>query len=120
MAHFLVYNTSDATRPLDTPLIANASTNLGVIQAQQEGVLTGTVKSDQSGSLFVDQSFDGINWDFTTTIAVTGGTGALVTASGSSGGIPIIAPFVQVRYTNSTVGQAFLRIFVRSFGTKTG
>ena len=63
--------------------------------------------------MYIDQSFDGTNWDYTQTFAVTGGTGI-------GGQISIFAPMIQVRYTNGATLQGYLRIFVRVFGQKTG
>lgn len=118
MAHYLVYNTSDANRQTDTALPSNGTLIVGTIPTEQEGIIAGTVKSDQSGNLFVDQGFangDGtVEWDYSSSAyAVTGGTGVKVSES-------IVAPFARVRYVNGASAQAFLRIFIRSYGTKTG
>lgn len=119
MAKFERYNTTDPTTgqpalgggaSLASPLLLNV---------QQEGALVGTVISDQTGTLYVDQSFDynwqtGTgDWDYTATYAVTAGVGVKISES-------VIAPSMRIRYTNGATPQSYLRIFVRAFGVKTG
>lgn len=110
MAHFASYNTSDATSGA-APLAANASITPIVIQTGIDAVIAGIVISDQAGTLHVDQSFDGINWDYSATYNVVAGTGTKINED-------IIAPLVQVRYTNSATNQTYLRLFLRAFGSR--
>lgn len=114
MAHFIVYNTSDSTRT-DTPLGAGVTQTIDTIQTQQEGAITGTVFTDQAGNLLIDHSMDGgLHWDYTDTVAVTASTGAKIN-------LPVIGTSIRVRFDNTAgASQTVLRIFVRTFGTKTG
>lgn len=113
MSHFESYNTSDLTTGA-TALAGNASLpNPIVIQTQQDGSLVYTCKSDVAGTLSIAQSFDGINWDYVQTFAAAAGVGI-------GGSVSVIAPQVQINYTNGAAAQAYLRLFVRTFGTKTG
>src|SRR5690242_4413699 len=56
--------------------------------------VTGTCFSDQSGSLQILQSPDGTNFDYSTTVAVTANTGVAFS-------VEIVAPWVQIKFTNS-------------------
>lgn len=72
--------------------------------------VTGICNSDQSGTLSIDQSGDGVNWDYTTSQAVTGGT-----VVGFS--YEIIGGWVRIRFQNtggSTQTTFRLDTFVRS------
>lgn len=120
MAQFSTYNTTDDSAQY--PVLA-AGTSLAapiVIQTFDSSTIAGTVASDQNGTLTMSQSFDGVNWDgpqiltppSTAALTVTGGTPQQFT-------FPVIAPFVQVNYTNTAgVAQTYLRLFVRAFGRK--
>lgn len=89
----------DAT---STPLAGNATYLGGQCQTDTYDSVGGTVYSDQSGTAYIDQSTDGVNWDFTTTIAVTGGTGAVVS-------VPLVAPIYRLRYVNGATPQTTFR-----------
>lgn len=112
MAHFAAYNTSDPNTG-NVPLLASAAITPFTIDTQQDGALVYICKSDQAGTLSIAQSFDGQNWDYVQTVAVTAGTGV-------GGSISVIAPQVQISYQNGATNQGYLRLFVRTFGTKTG
>ena len=56
--------------------------------------VTGLINSDQTGTLHIDQSADGTNWDYVTTVAITGGTVAAFS-------VEVIAEWVRIRFTNS-------------------
>lgn len=55
-------------------------------------VICGSCFSNANGTVYVDQSADGTNWDVSTSVAVTGGTGA------SLGNISVVAPYARVRF----------------------
>ena len=90
-----------------TTLGGNATFTSGTQNMMHSDAITGTVFSDQGGNLLIDQSFDGTNWDTTTTIAVTGGTG-------KSFNEPTVAPYVRIRYTNGATPQNTFRLFART------
>ncbi len=90
-------------------LAAGASITLGPKQTDRHDNLVGTVFSDQGGTLFIEQSPEGINWDVSRSIAVAGGTG-----QGFSEGL--YAPFVRLRYVNGATAQTVFRLYSR-FGS---
>ena len=110
MSHFSSYNTSDATSG-NLVLAGSAVMPPMIMQLGVDAVIAGSVISDQSGTLVISQSFDGINYDFATTIAVVGGTG-------QSFNLEVIAPFAQIAYTNGGTTQTYFRLFARAFGNK--
>jgi hypothetical protein len=87
------------------PLVAAGTFTSGWLQISRAISLTGTVFSDQDGTLFLDQGGDGVNADYTISVAVTGGDGADVD-------IPLISQWFQVRYVNETTGQDVFRLNV--------
>lgn len=94
-----------------TPLGGGATWNSGEIQPEGGDNLVGLAFSDQTGTLNVDQSADGgANWDFTTTVAVTGGTGA-------SFSVPIYGNRVRLRYVNGATPQTVFRVSARTSST---
>jgi hypothetical protein len=62
------------------------------------------VYSDQNGTLNVQQSPDGTNWDVTSTFTVTGGTG-----QGFS--VEVVAPYMRLDYVNGTTAQTTFRLY---------
>lgn len=114
MAHFASFNTSDGSA---TPLAASASMTPILIQTGIDGVLVYTCISDQIGTLTIAQSFDGINWDY---IANPPGPITLSPGVGVGGQISVVAPQCQVSFINGGTPQTYMRLFVRTFGTKTG
>jgi hypothetical protein len=77
MSHFAAYNTSDSTTG-NTVLAANQTLILGPMQADTAQQVAGSIFTDQSGTLYIEQSFD--NGDpnegspaYLTTALTTGG-----------------------------------------------
>lgn len=70
------------------------------------GRIVGTILSDASGSLYIDQSSDGTHWDFVTTVSVTGTT----TTVGASFSVEVVAPYARVRFAPSTTNSV-LRLY---------
>lgn len=66
--------------------------------------IVGSVYSDQSGTLLVEQSWDNTNWDVQSSISVTGGTG-------QGFDITIVAPKGRLSYTNGTAAQTVFRLY---------
>lgn len=58
MPHFGTYNTSDATTG-NTPLVANGVVTFGPMQTDMAQNIVGSIFTDQAGTLFIEQSFDG-------------------------------------------------------------
>ena len=65
----------------------------------------GTVYADVDGTLKIQQSPDGTNWDVETSISVTGGEG-----KGFS--VEIVAPYMRVVYENGSTAQSVFRLYV--------
>lgn len=87
-----------------TPLAASGTIIVGPLLADVADTITGTCFSDQSGTIFVEQSFDQINWDYSVSIAYTGGTGVGFSES-------IYAPNIRVRYVNGSTLQTAFRLY---------
>lgn len=64
----------------------------------------GTVFANQAGTLNVDWSSDGVNVDYTDTVAVTASTGTKFS-------LEVVAPYASIRYVNGATGQTTFRLF---------
>jgi hypothetical protein len=89
-----------------TPLTANQTWDSGPLQPGLADTITGSVFADQAGTVFIEQSGDGINWDISTSYAVAA-------SDGKGFSEDILLPNVRVRYTNGATNQGTFRIFVR-------
>lgn len=125
MAYFGSYNTSDPNTG-SAPLAANAAIDPIIIQTPMANTVGGTIASDQGGTLTASQSFDGVNWDgpVVFTDADNSGTAGVdylvVAGTPRAFTFDVIAPYVQITYTNGGTAQGYMRLFVRSFGLKSG
>ncbi len=97
---------SDICAQTSTPLAANASWVSRAWDTQGWGLVIATVYSDQPGTLYVEFSQDGTNWDAEENFAYTGGTrlGVLV---------DVVAPYCRIRYVNGATGQTVFRLTAR-------
>ena len=86
-----------------TPLAKNASWTSQVGLRERHDTLDGIVFADQSGTLHVEQSADGTNWDLDTTTAVSASTGASFT-------VRLFAPYWRLRYVNGGSDQSVFRV----------
>ena len=69
--------------------------------------MVGSAYSDQSGTLLVEQSQDGMNWDVRSTITVTGG-------SPSAGfDVDVVGTYGRLNYTNGATAQTAFRLYAR-------
>lgn len=71
--------------------------------------ITGTVFADQAGTLYVDQSSDGTNFDTTTSVSVTASTGAPFS-------VEVVAPYGRLRYVNGATAQTVFRLYAFARG----
>lgn len=72
--------------------------------------IRGTVYSDESGSLVVSHSPDGVKWDVAeAAIAVTGGTGEAIDFT-------LLGSYFKIVYTNGGTAQDEFRLWVKSYG----
>lgn len=88
-----------------TPLAAGITFDSGSINLSRAESITGSVFADQPGTLEIQQSGDGENWDITDTFDVQAGVGIPVN-------VPVVAQFFQVIYTNGATAQATFRLFI--------
>ncbi len=86
-----------------TVLTKNSTWTSQVGMRERHDTIEGTVFSDVAGTVNVEQSSDGTNWDFNSTTAVTANTGA-------SFSVKLVAPFWRLRYVNGGTDQATFRI----------
>jgi hypothetical protein len=85
------------------PLGAGASyTGIDVIASEQSYII-GIAFSDVAGTLYIEQSITSINWDNIDTIAVGAGVGVGFR-------IPVIAPYVRLRFVNGGLAQTTFRL----------
>lgn len=88
-----------------TPLAGGATTTL-TMNASREDWVVGMVFADQTGTIFIEQSMDGTNWDLSTnyTIAANDGKGFKE---------DVFAPYVRIRYVNDATPQGAFRLTAR-------
>jgi hypothetical protein len=70
----------------------------------ETGRIVGTVYSDKDGTLYVEQSSDGLSWDVIDSFTVTGGSGLGFSAEK-------VAEHARVRYVNAAVDQTVFRLY---------
>ena len=70
----------------------------------ETGRICGLVYSDKGGTLYVEQSGDGLSWDVIDTISITGGTGAKFSYEK-------VAQHARVRYVNGGTDQTVFRLY---------
>lgn len=79
------------------------------IKTNHASSVRGIVFSDADGSLSIEFSANGEDWDLASSpIAVTGGTG-------ESFNEPVVAPFVRLVYTNDTDDQEEFRLTANTY-----
>lgn len=88
-----------------TPLAGAASAILDM-QAGREDYVVGMVFADQAGTLFIEQSMDGVNWDISTSYSV-------VANDGKGFKEDVFGPYVRVRFLNGATPQTAFRLTAR-------
>lgn len=68
--------------------------------------ISGSVFSDQAGTIFIEQSHDQQNWDISTSYTVDA-------ADGKGFSEQLYAPYVRVRYLNGGTNQGAFRLYTR-------
>ena len=66
--------------------------------------ITGSVFADVAGTLYIDQSSDGTNYDITTTVSVSAGVG-------TSFSVEVFSPNARIRYVNGATIQTVFRLY---------
>lgn len=78
-------------------------------KSDDDSKVRGLVYSDQSGSLVISHSPDGVNWDVAeTAIAVTGGAGKAVEFN-------LLGSYWKAEYTNGATPQTEFRLWITSY-----
>jgi hypothetical protein len=88
-------------------LTANSTFASDVHLTDRADKIAGIVKSDQGGTLHIEQSIDGTNWDLDNTITVTANTGASFEQD-------LIGSYVRLRYVNGGSNQTSFRLGARA------
>jgi hypothetical protein len=88
-----------------TPLPANASWTSPVDSDPATGRIVGSVYTDQPGTLCVEQSPDGVNWDVVDCFSVSAG-------SGLGFSVEKVCMYARVRYVNGATAQTVFRLYV--------
>ncbi len=70
--------------------------------------IVGTVISDQAGTLLVEQSPDGANWDVSSSFAVAAGA---TEGDGQGFSVEVVAPWTRLKYTNGATAQTVFRLY---------
>jgi len=88
-----------------TPLSANAEyvSSVWDMNTAKVGYLEVMVFTDVDGTLYVEQSWDNENWDYSDSWSVTGGTPLAVK-------VQIVARYVRIRYVNGGTDQSVFRL----------
>jgi hypothetical protein len=88
-----------------TPLPANASWTSPVDSDPATGRIVGSVYADQPGTICVEQSGDGANWDVVDCFSVSAG-------SGMGFSVEKVCTYARVRYINGAADQTVFRLYV--------
>jgi len=90
-----------------TTLVAGSGTYTSDTRSIKEFVkIVGTCLFNEDGSLTIEQSADGINFDYISTFATTGGTTTAFS-------VEVVAPFLQVQWANGSANDTTThRLFV--------
>ena len=88
-----------------TALAASASWTSAVDSDPATGRIVGSVYADQAGTLYVEQSPNGTNWDVVDSFSVSAGAGL-----GFS--VEKVCPYARVRYVNGATAQTVFRLYV--------
>lgn len=69
--------------------------------------IIGSIFTDHASTLYIDQSQDGTNWDYSSNFAVTASTGLAFS-------VEVVAPYCRLRVVNSAgAAQTVLRAYIR-------
>jgi len=98
-------NEIDESNSTTTALAANATFTGRAFDCTRFSTVSTTNNSDQDGTIFLEFSADGTNWDISKKIEIDASQ-----AAGSPHMLAIVNKFFRVRYVNGTVAQGHLRI----------
>ena len=89
-----------------SPLGANATYVSDAKVTDRADNISGSVFADQAGTIYIEQSYDGQNWDISTDYSVSANDGKGFNES-------LYAPYVRVRYVNGGTAQGAFRLYTR-------
>lgn len=87
-----------------TPLLAGETYVSPTRTVPRAISITGTIESSTNGTLFIEQSGDGTDFDLSSSYEITGGQGEGFV-------LPLLAPHFRIRFHNEGGNQTTLRIF---------
>lgn len=90
----------------NTVLTSGQTYTSSVFNTDRADSISGSVFADQAGTIFIEQSGDKVNWDISTSYAVTASDGKGFSEN-------LLMPFVRVRYVNGGTNQGAFRLFAR-------
>lgn len=90
----------------NTALGANGTWTSDVKITDRADNISGAVFADQAGTIYIEQSGDGTNWDISSSYPVTANNGSGFTEN-------LLLPYVRLRYVNGGTAQGTFRIFGR-------
>ena len=88
-----------------TPLAANGTWTSSTDSSTYTRFICGSVYADQPGTLYVEQSPDGTNWDIVDSYSVSAGAGLSFRDEK-------VLPYARVRYVNGATAQTVFRLYV--------
>jgi len=88
-----------------TPLSANGTWSSAVDSDVNVGRIVGSVFADQIGTLYIQQSPDGTNWDVVDSYSISA-------SKGIGFSIEKVLPYAQVYYVNGSTAQTTFRLYV--------
>jgi len=88
-----------------TPLAANGSWTSSTDSSVYTRFICGSVYADQPGTLYVEQSPDGANWDIVDSYSVSAGAGLKFN-------VEKVLPYARVRFVNGATAQTVFRLYV--------
>ena len=88
-----------------TPLKMNETWTSRSDNNLDTGRVCGTVYSNVNGTLYIEQSSEGLSWDVSESISVVGGIGKGFT-------VEKVAQHARVRYINGGIDQTVFRLYV--------
>jgi hypothetical protein len=88
------------------PLAANGTYTSRTLLSDRADKISGSVFADQAGTIYIEQSADGTNWDISTNYSVTASTGKGFSED-------LLLPYIRIRYVNGGTNQGAFRITAR-------
>jgi len=88
-----------------TPLAANGSWTSSTDSSAYTRYIVGSAYADQPGTLYVEQSPDGTNWDIVDSYSVSAGAGLKFS-------VEKVLPYARVRFVNGATAQTVFRLYV--------